>query len=112
MHQIRSIKEQEEIDLMQTACDITEKGFRRILGMIKPGVMEYEIEAELIHEFTKNGSKGFAYQPIIASGSSSCVLHYLENDKTIKGMMHNHRILPVFNFNLFNFFSFFNFLTF
>jgi Xaa-Pro aminopeptidase len=76
---IRGIKEPEEIQLMQTACDITEKGFRRLLGFIKPGVYEYEIEAELLHEFIRNRSKGFAYSPIIASGNNANVLHYLEN---------------------------------
>ena len=81
LHRLRSVKEQEEIDLMQMACDITEKGFRRILGMIKPGVTEYEIEAELMHEFLRNRSKGFAYTPIVGSGPSACVLHYIENNK-------------------------------
>ena len=84
MHKVRSIKEQEEIELMQTACDITEKGFRRILGMIKPGVMEYVIEAELMHEFLSNRSKGWAYTPIIGSGENACVLHYIENNKPCK----------------------------
>ena len=81
MHRIRSVKEPEELELMQKACDITEKGVRRILGMIKPGVTEYEIEAELMHEFIRNRSKGFAYTPIIGSGPSACVLHYIENNK-------------------------------
>ncbi|EPA00257.1 Xaa-Pro aminopeptidase [Indibacter alkaliphilus LW1] len=85
MHQLRAVKEQEEIDQMQIACDITEKGFRRILSFVKPGVTEYEIEAEFIHEFIKNRSKGFAYEPIIASGANACVLHYLENKETCKG---------------------------
>ena len=84
MHQLRVIKSSEEIDLMQKACDITEKGLRRILPRIKPGIMEYEIEAELIHEFLINRSKGFAYQPIIASGANSCVLHYTNNNKECK----------------------------
>jgi len=84
MHRIRSVKEQIELDLMQTACNITEKGFRRLLGFVKPGVWEYEIEAELIHEFVRNRSKGFAYGPIIASGGNSCVLHYVENNKQCK----------------------------
>ena len=66
---------------MQKACDITEKGFRRILPIIKPGIMEYEIEAELAHEFLSNRSNGFAYQPIIGSGIDSCVLHYISNNK-------------------------------
>ena len=82
MHKIRSIKDPLEIALMQKACDITEKGFRRILKFVETGKMEYEIEAELIHEFLSNRSKGFAYSPIIASGSSGCVLHYGENNKS------------------------------
>tara|TARA_B100001758_G_C18408590_1_gene613993 strand:+ start:503 stop:1792 length:1290 start_codon:yes stop_codon:yes gene_type:complete len=81
MHQLRSIKSPVEIALMQNACNITEKGFKRILPLIKPGVMEYEIEAELMHEFLINRSNGFAYQPIIGSGINSCVLHYIENNK-------------------------------
>ena len=66
---------------MQKACDITEKTFRRVLDFVKPGVWEYEIEAECIHEFLRNRSKGFAYTPIIGSGYSACVLHYIENNK-------------------------------
>lgn len=81
MHRLRSVKSKPEIDLMQNACDITEAGFRRLLKFVKPGVKEYEIEAELIHEFIKSGSRGFAYEPIIASGLDSCVLHYIDNSK-------------------------------
>ncbi len=81
MHELRGVKEKEEIDQLQVACDITEKGFRRILSFVKPGVTEYEIEAEYLHEFVRNRSNGFAYQPIIASGASACVLHYIENHK-------------------------------
>ena len=81
MHELRAIKSKYEIDLMQKACNITEKGFRRLLGFVKPGVMEYEIEAELVHEFVRNRSRGFAYGPIIASGSNACILHYTENNK-------------------------------
>lgn len=77
--QLRPIKSQPEIDLLQKACDITEGGFRRVLDFVKPGVMEYEIEAEFIHEFVRNRSRGFGYTPIIASGASACVLHYIEN---------------------------------
>jgi Xaa-Pro aminopeptidase len=84
MHKLRAIKSDLEIALIQQACNITEKGFRRLLGFIKPGVMEYEIEAELIHEFIRNRSNGFAYGPIIASGHSACVLHYVENNKECK----------------------------
>ena len=84
MHELRAIKSNFEIKLMQNACDITEKGLRRILPFIKPGVTEYEIEAELMHEFLKNRSNGFAYQPIIGSGVDSCVLHYIDNNKGCK----------------------------
>jgi len=84
MHELRVIKSEFELELMQNACDITEKGLRRILPFIKPEVMEYEIEAELMHEFLKNRSNGFAYQPIIGSGVDSCVLHYIENNKACK----------------------------
>lgn len=84
LHRLRSVKSKFEIDLMQKACDITADAFRRVLRFVKPGVKEYEIEAEYIHEFTRQGSRGFAYTPIIASGSNSCVLHYIENDQVCK----------------------------
>ena len=84
LESIRGVKEQTELDLLQTACDITEKGFRRILDFVKPGVMEYEIEAEFMHEFLRNRSKGFAYTPIIGSGYNACVLHYIENNQQCK----------------------------
>ncbi|MDA9368590.1 aminopeptidase P family protein [Flavobacteriaceae bacterium] len=81
LQEIRGVKEAEEIAQMQTACNITGKGIRRLLGFIKPGVWEYEIEAELLHEFVRNRSKGFAYTPIIASGANANVLHYIENNQ-------------------------------
>ena len=84
LQRLRSIKEPEEIALIQQACDITEKGFKRILDFVQPDVMEYEIEAEFIHEFIKNRSDGFAYTPIIGSGYSACVLHYIENNQKCK----------------------------
>ncbi len=84
LQKIRGVKEPEEIAMMLTACSITEKGFRRLLGFVKPGVWEYEIEAELLHEFIRNRSKGFAYSPIIASGNNANVLHYLENNQQCK----------------------------
>ena len=79
MHRIRAIKDEEEISIIRKACDITEAGFRRLLGFIKPGVGEWEIEAELLHEFVRRGSRGFAYLPIVGSGANACVLHYIEN---------------------------------
>ena len=81
LQRLRSVKNQIEIDLLQKACDITEKGMRRVLNFVKPGVMEYEIEAEYMHEFLINRSKGFAYTPIIASGNNANVLHYIENNQ-------------------------------
>lgn len=79
LHSIRAIKSHLEIDQLKKAISITEKGFKRVLKFIEPGVMEYEIEAELIHEFISNRSRRFAFQPIIACGFSACVLHYIEN---------------------------------
>lgn len=84
MHQLRMIKSALEIQQLSEAMRITELGFRRLLNFVKPGVTEYEIEAELLHEFVRNRSKGFAYQPIIASGASACVLHYIENSRVCK----------------------------
>ena len=84
MHDLRSVKHRLEIELLQHACNITEKGFRRVLNFVKAGVMEYEIEAEYMHEFLINRSKGFAYEPIIASGRNACVLHYVDNNKVCK----------------------------
>ena len=81
LQRLRSIKDPIELDLLQKACNITEKGMRRVLKFIKPGVAEYEIEAEFIHEFLRNRSKGFAYTPIVASGNNANVLHYIENNQ-------------------------------
>lgn len=80
MHKLRAIKSHEEIEALQHACDITAAAFDRILKFVKPGVMEYEIEAEYIHEFVRNRSRGFGYTPIIASGRNACVLHYIANN--------------------------------
>lgn len=84
MEKLRGVKEPEEIELIQKACDITEKGFRRVLKFLKPGVMEFHVEAEYSHEFLRNRSKGFAYTPIIASGYNACVLHYINNNMQCK----------------------------
>jgi len=81
LHRLRSLKDPEEIRLLQQACDITGAGFRRLLGFIRPGVGEWEIEAELLHEFVRRGSRGFAYPPIIGAGKNACVLHYVNNDQ-------------------------------
>lgn len=84
LQRMRSVKDQIELDLIQNACDITEKGFRRILNFVKPDIWEFNIEAEFMHEFLNNRSKGFAYTPIVASGNNANVLHYIENNQQCK----------------------------
>ena len=84
IYDLRTVKEPREIELMQKACDITEKGFRRAMAFTKPGAWEFEVEAEILHEFVRNRSKGFAYTPIIAGGANACVLHYIENKDQLK----------------------------
>jgi Xaa-Pro aminopeptidase len=81
MHHLRATKSAVEVGLLQEAIRITQLGFERVARFLKPGVMEYEIEAEFLHEFVRNRSNGFAYQPIIAAGGNSCVLHYIENSR-------------------------------
>lgn len=80
IYSLRVIKQPVEIEMTQKACDLSEKGFRRVLNYLKPGVYEYEVEAEFAHEFIKNAG-GFAdYSPIIATGENACFLHYEKND--------------------------------
>ncbi|MFD2257072.1 aminopeptidase P N-terminal domain-containing protein [Luteolibacter algae] len=83
LHKLRVIKSAEEIEFTKEACRITEAGFRRVLPFVKPGLGEWEVEAEFIHEFIKSGSRGFAYTPIIAGGKNACVLHYITNDQKL-----------------------------
>jgi len=82
--ELRTIKSESEIKLIQKACDITKNGFERILRFVKPGVHEFEIEAEIDHEFTINRANGHGYAPIIASGKNACVLHYIDNNEVCK----------------------------
>jgi Xaa-Pro aminopeptidase len=84
MHQLRAIKHPIEVALLKEAARITKLGFERVARFVKDGVYEYELEAEFIHEFIRNRSGGFAYTPIIASGGSSCVLHYIENSRVCR----------------------------
>lgn len=79
LQELRIIKDPEEVKFLQKAIDITEAGFRRVLKFLKPGVGEWEVEAEYLHEFVRNKSRGFAYIPIVGSGKNACVLHYVEN---------------------------------
>lgn len=81
MAELRLVKHPLEIEQTQKACNITRDAFNRILKFVKPGVGEYEVEAEITHEFIRQRSSGHAYTPIIASGASSCVLHYIDNNK-------------------------------
>lgn len=81
LHQLRAIKSPEEIRLMRRACQITGQAFRRVLGFVQPGVWEYEVEAEILHEFVRSGSRGPAYTSIIGSGESATILHYISNDR-------------------------------
>lgn len=80
LHHLRAVKSNLEIEVLKIAIDITEKGFRRVLRFVKPGVMEYEVEAEFLHEFIRNRASGFAFEPIMASGFNACVLHYVQNN--------------------------------
>jgi Xaa-Pro aminopeptidase len=81
MQNLRTIKSPLEVDLIKTAGNITDQAFRRLLSFIEPGVWEFEIEAEICHEFLRNRSRGPAFETIIASGVDSCILHYVRNDK-------------------------------
>jgi len=84
MRSLRAVKSPLEIEVVQKAIDITEKTFRRVLQFIKPGVMEHEIEAEIVHEFLRNRAKGEAYGSIIASGDRARTLHYIFNNEECK----------------------------
>jgi Xaa-Pro aminopeptidase len=84
MKKLRMIKSAEEVDVIKKACGITEKAFRRVLQTTKPGMLEYEVEAEIIHEFIRNGANGHAYDPIIASGGNACILHYNDNNHPLE----------------------------
>jgi Xaa-Pro aminopeptidase len=81
---MRLCKQPAEIEVLKKACNITQKAFERVLKKIKPGMMEYEVEAEITYEFIRSGAGGHAYYPIVASGVNACVLHYISNDKPCK----------------------------
>ncbi len=81
LHDIRSVKSPIEVELMKEAINITGKAFDRVLKFVQPGVMEYEIEAEIVHTYLKNRATGPAYDSIIASGANACVLHYVDNNQ-------------------------------
>lgn len=84
LYALRSVKSAEEVRIIEHACHITEIGFKDVLGVIQPGVWEYEIEAEYAYTFLRNRSRGFAYEPIIAGGGNACVLHYVDNNQQLR----------------------------
>jgi Xaa-Pro aminopeptidase len=84
MEQLRSIKSPIEIEATKKACEITRDAFIRVMKFMKPGVGEYEVEAEIIHEFIRQRATGHAYSPIIAAGKNACVLHYVDNNTIIQ----------------------------
>lgn len=84
LHRLRSIKNAHELEVMKKAVDISKSMFERILGFVKPGVWEYEIEAEVIHEYIRRRANGHSFHPIVASGANSCILHYVDNNQQCK----------------------------
>ena len=81
MHRLRPVKSRIEVELIKRACNITEKAFLRLLDVIRPGVWEFEIEAEIVHAFLTHRSRGPAYASIVASGPNACILHYVQNNR-------------------------------
>lgn len=84
MKDLRAVKTPEEIDVVKAAVDITHKTFRRVMNFVAPGVMEYEVEAEILHSFLSNRASGEAYGSIIASGDRARTLHYVSNNQECK----------------------------
>ena len=84
LYDLRMIKSDVEIDLIKEACRITELGFRSVLPFVRPDIWEFEVEAEYSYQFLRNRATGFAYEPIIAGGANSCILHYTVNDQKLK----------------------------
>lgn len=84
LYPLRAIKQPEELQALKKACDITAAAFRRAKAAVKPGMYEYEVEAELIYEMIRNGASGHSFAPICASGADTCILHYIKNDKKMQ----------------------------
>lgn len=84
LKKLQTVKSHWEVDAIQHCIDITGNAFRRVLEFVRPGVWEYEVEAEIIHEFIRSGATGHAYTPIVGSGKNACVLHYIENSQQCK----------------------------
>lgn len=84
LYPLRAVKHPEELEALKKACDITAKAFKRAKAAVKPGMYEYEVEAELIYEMIRNGASGHSFAPICASGADTCILHYIKNDKIMQ----------------------------
>jgi Xaa-Pro aminopeptidase len=84
LQRLRSIKSSVELDLMKVAIEISNKMIHRVAKFVKPGVWEYEVEAEVIHEYLRNKARGHSFNPIVASGANSCILHYVDNNQQCK----------------------------
>lgn len=84
LNEMRLFKSKEELEVMRKAAEISSGAHRRAMRKTKPGIKEYELEAELLHEFRSHGSQGVAYTPIVAGGANACVLHYIENNAELK----------------------------
>ncbi len=84
IQRLRAIKSKYELELMNIAVSISEKMIQRLFKFVKPGVWEYEIEAEIIHSYISNRANGHSFQPIVASGQNSCILHYNDNNQQCK----------------------------
>lgn len=83
LNALRMVKSEDEIAIIQHACDITAKAFRRCLETVKPGMYEYEVQAEIEYVFKRNNATGHAYAPIIAGGRNACCLHYSKNQSLL-----------------------------
>ena len=84
LHEMRLFKDEDEISIMKKACSISAQAHIRAMKSVKPGMFEYELEAEYVHEFMKNGARDCAYTPIVGSGNNSCILHYNQNDRKME----------------------------
>jgi Xaa-Pro aminopeptidase len=84
LHELRLFKSSKEVKLMEKAGKISAEGHKRAMTTCRPGIKEYELEAELLHAFTRNGSRAPAYSSIVAAGDNACILHYTENNATVE----------------------------
>ncbi len=81
---LRMVKSELELQVLQKAIDITTGAYLRVLKYVKPGIKEYEIEAEVMHEYISKGATGHSFYPIVAAGANGCILHYVTNNNTCK----------------------------